>query len=66
MHCGMQQILFTQTQEPPKWSRIEWAQQLLLHAYTRTSPTRSTGPDGHRLYQLVGKAEAAKHTNSSN
>jgi hypothetical protein len=38
MHCGMQQILFTQTQEPPKWSRIEWAQQLLLHAYTRTSP----------------------------
>jgi hypothetical protein len=24
--------------EPPKWSRIEWAQQLLLHAYTRTSP----------------------------
>jgi hypothetical protein len=34
----MQQILFAQTAEPPKWSRIEWAQQLLLHAYTRTSP----------------------------
>jgi len=34
----MQQILFAQTKEPPKWSRIEWAQQLLLHAYTRTSP----------------------------
>ncbi|WP_457949834.1 DUF4192 domain-containing protein [Pseudarthrobacter sp. alpha12b] len=34
----MQQILFAQTQEPPHWSRIEWAQQLLLHAYTRTSP----------------------------
>ncbi|MGF9646920.1 DUF4192 domain-containing protein [Pseudarthrobacter oxydans] len=34
----MQQILFAQTAAPPKWSRIEWAQQLLLHAYTRTSP----------------------------
>ncbi|WP_236558674.1 DUF4192 family protein [Arthrobacter sp. 9V] len=31
-------ILFAQTQTPPQWSRIEWAQQLLLHAYTRTSP----------------------------
>ncbi|KRE65524.1 MULTISPECIES: DUF4192 domain-containing protein [Micrococcaceae] len=34
----MQQILFAQTQTAPHWSRIEWAQQLLLHAYTRTSP----------------------------
>lgn len=34
----MQHILFAQTTEAPKWSRIEWAQQLLLHAYTRTSP----------------------------
>jgi hypothetical protein len=34
----MQHILFAQTLEAPKWSRIEWAQQLLLHAYTRTSP----------------------------
>jgi hypothetical protein len=34
----MQHILFAQTQGTPKWSRIEWAQQLLLHAYTRTSP----------------------------
>ncbi len=33
-----QHILFAQTQDAPKWSRIEWAQQLLLHAYTRTSP----------------------------
>jgi hypothetical protein len=33
----MQQILFAQTEAAPKWSRIEWAQQLLLHAYTRTS-----------------------------
>ncbi|WP_457967289.1 DUF4192 domain-containing protein [Arthrobacter sp. D1-29] len=33
----MQHILFAQTDQAPKWSRIEWAQQLLLHAYTRTS-----------------------------
>ncbi|WP_455834239.1 DUF4192 family protein [Pseudarthrobacter siccitolerans] len=30
----MQQILFAQTDQAPKWSRIEWAQQLLLHACT--------------------------------
>lgn len=34
----MQQILFAQTEQAPKWPRIEWAQQLLLRAYTRTSP----------------------------
>lgn len=34
----MQHILFAQTTQSPQWSRIEWAQQLLLHAYTRTSP----------------------------
>ncbi|NWL32729.1 DUF4192 family protein [Paenarthrobacter nitroguajacolicus] len=33
-----QHILFAQTAASPKWSRVEWAQQLLLHAYTRTSP----------------------------
>jgi hypothetical protein len=33
----MQHILFAQTETAPKWSRIEWAQQLLLHAYARTS-----------------------------
>ena len=33
-----QHILFALTETPPQWSRIEWAQQLLLHAYTRTSP----------------------------
>lgn len=37
----MQQILFAQTTQAPKWSRIEWAQQLLLHAYTRTSAQHS-------------------------
>ncbi|MBP2266321.1 hypothetical protein J3A64_001785 [Pseudarthrobacter sp. PvP004] len=33
-----QHVLFAQTRSAPKWSRFEWAQQLLLHAYTRTSP----------------------------
>ncbi|WP_458106620.1 DUF4192 domain-containing protein [Arthrobacter sp. R3-55] len=33
-----QHILFAQTDNAPQWSRVEWAQQLLLHAYTRTSP----------------------------
>jgi hypothetical protein len=37
----MQHVLFAQTNAPPKWSRIEWAQQLLLHAYTRTSAEHS-------------------------
>jgi hypothetical protein len=37
----MRQVLFAQTDQAPKWSRIEWAQQLLLHAYTRTSPQHS-------------------------
>jgi hypothetical protein len=31
------QILFAQTQGKPQWSRVERAQQLLLHAYTRTN-----------------------------
>ncbi|MGO4254385.1 hypothetical protein AB4Y81_19180 [Paenarthrobacter sp. TAF1] len=33
-----QHILFALTESGPKWSRVEWAHQLLLHAYTRTSP----------------------------
>ena len=31
-------ILFAQTDSTPNWSRIEWAQQLLTHAYTKVSP----------------------------
>ncbi|MDR6685411.1 hypothetical protein J2Y41_000964 [Arthrobacter sp. 1088] len=33
-----QHILFAQTHAAPNWSRIEWAKQLLTHAYTLTSP----------------------------
>jgi hypothetical protein len=32
-----EQVLFAQTQGKPQWSRVEWAQQLLLRAYTRTN-----------------------------
>ncbi|WP_426007347.1 DUF4192 domain-containing protein [Paenarthrobacter sp. NyZ202] len=31
-------ILFAQTTTAPNWSRIEWAKDLLLHTYIRTSP----------------------------
>ncbi|MGP0221440.1 DUF4192 family protein [Paenarthrobacter sp. NCHU4564] len=34
----LEQILFAQTDSTPNWSRIEWAKDLLLHVYTRTSP----------------------------
>jgi hypothetical protein len=33
-----ERILFAQTNAQPEWSRIEWAQDLLLHTYIRTSP----------------------------
>jgi len=32
-----QHILFALTETAPQWSRVEWAEQLLIHAYTRTS-----------------------------
>ena len=51
-----------ETAQPPKWSRIEWAQQLLIHIYTRTSPrTRSTSAHHHRLHQLVGRQWQQSH-----
>ena len=31
------QVLLAQTAATPQWSRIEWAEQLLLHAYTQTN-----------------------------
>ena len=64
----MGNILFAQTQTKPQWSRIEWAQQLLLHAYNRTSTEHSApiltaigyinwwegrGSKAHRYLQLA-------------
>ena len=30
----MQRILLGQTEQSPRWSRLEWAEQILLHLYT--------------------------------
>jgi hypothetical protein len=39
----MDRVLLAQTDSKPHWSRVEWAEQLLLHAYTRSS-TRHSAP----------------------
>jgi hypothetical protein len=39
----MDQVLLAQTHGKPQWSRIEWAEQLLVHAYTH-SATRHSAP----------------------
>ncbi|MCB5291695.1 DUF4192 family protein [Arthrobacter sp. SO3] len=39
----MDRILLAQTNSKPHWSRVEWAEQLLLHAYTHSS-TRHSAP----------------------
>ena len=33
----VEQVLFAQTHSKPQWDRVEWAQQLLLHAYSKTN-----------------------------
>ena len=38
----MDRVLLAQTNSKPHWSRVEWADQLLLHAYTRS--TRHSAP----------------------
>lgn len=37
----MERILLAQTHGTPQWSRVEWAQQLLVHAYTHSSTKHS-------------------------
>ncbi|OOP60382.1 hypothetical protein BMF89_16725 [Arthrobacter sp. SRS-W-1-2016] len=37
----MEQILLAQTPGKPQWDRVEWAQQILLHAYTHSSTKHS-------------------------
>jgi hypothetical protein len=53
----MLQVLLAQTQGKPQWSRVESAQQLLIHAYmlSSTQPSAlSSIADHDRLHQLVG------------
>ncbi|MCU1569185.1 MAG: hypothetical protein JWQ56_4122 [Pseudarthrobacter sp.] len=37
----MDRILLAQTHGKPRWSRVEWAEHLLVHAYTRYAKTES-------------------------
>jgi hypothetical protein len=50
----MDRVLLAQTNSKPHWSRVEWAEQLLLHAYTQQHQTLRPHPHRHRLHQLVG------------
>lgn len=76
----MQQILFAQTKEASKWSRIKWAHQPLLHAYSRISPEHSApvlpvigyingwegrGSKAHQFLQLALDSDPAYRLASS-
>ena len=60
MDESMQHILFAQTDEAPKWSRIEWAQQLLLHAYKAAKPTNSSNSPSTTTPPTASPASATK------
>lgn len=65
-------VLLGQTQSKPQWSRVEWAQQLLMHAYTHSSTQHSAallttigyinwwegrGSKAHQFLQLALEAD---------
>ncbi|UZX02826.1 DUF4192 domain-containing protein [Arthrobacter sp. CDRTa11] len=70
----MVEVLLAQTEAKPQWSRVEWAQQLLLHAYTHSSTQHSAallttvgyinwwegrGSKAHQFLQLALEADPA-------
>jgi hypothetical protein len=70
----MDRVLLAQTHGGPQWSRVEWAQQLLLHAYTHSSTKHSApiltaiafvnwregrGSRAHQFLQLALEADPA-------
>ncbi|CAN7332264.1 DUF4192 domain-containing protein [Arthrobacter sp. LjRoot14] len=70
----MDRVLLAQTHGGPQWSRVEWAQQLLLHAYTHSSTKHSApiltaiafinwwegrGSKAHQFLQLALEADPA-------
>jgi hypothetical protein len=70
----MVHVLLAQTQGKPQWSRVEWAQQLLIHAYTHSSTQHSAamltavgyinwwegrGSKAHQFLQLALEADPA-------
>ncbi|MCB5275900.1 hypothetical protein BJG92_03454 [Arthrobacter sp. SO5] len=67
----MDRVLLAQTDSKPHWSRVEWAEQLLLHAYTYSNTQHAApiltamdfinwwegrGSKAHQLLQLVFEA----------
>lgn len=72
----MDQVLMAQTQNKPRWSRIEWAEQLLVHAYTHSAARHSAptltaiafinwwegrGSKAHQFLQLALEADPKYH-----
>lgn len=70
----LDRVLLAQTNGGPQWSRVEWAQQLLLHAYTHSSAKHSApiltaiafvnwwegrGSKAHQFLQLALGADPA-------
>lgn len=68
----MDRVLLAQTDGKPQWSRVEWAQQLLLHAYAHSSTKHSApiltavafinwwegrGSKAHQFLQLALEAD---------
>ncbi|MFK4296629.1 hypothetical protein ABH924_001774 [Arthrobacter sp. GAS37] len=70
----MEQILLAQTPGKPQWTRVEWAQQILLHAYTHSTTKHAAplltaigyinwwegrGSKAHQFLQLALEADPA-------
>jgi hypothetical protein len=72
----MDRVLLAQTHRKPQWSRIEWAEQLLIHAYTHSATKHSApaltaiafinwwegrGSKAHQFLQLALEADPDYH-----
>ncbi|MCO4239618.1 DUF4192 family protein [Pseudarthrobacter raffinosi] len=72
----MNRVLLAQTNSNPHWSRVKWAEQVLLHAYTRSSTRHSApiltaiafinwwegrGSKAHQFLQLALEADPGYH-----
>jgi hypothetical protein len=68
----MDRVLLAQTHSKPQWSRVEWAEQLLVHAYTHSATQHSApaltaiafinwwegrGSKAHQFLELALEAE---------
>ncbi|MDD1477901.1 DUF4192 domain-containing protein [Arthrobacter sp. H16F315] len=72
----MDRVLMAQTDSKPQWSRVEWAEQLLVHAYTHSATMHSAptltaiafinwwegrGSKAHQFLQLALEADPNYH-----